>query len=133
MTTKAPPKGAFSPINVGGFSWEKDDCAVLALSVACGMPYPSAHALLKAHGRKDRDGTYGKTVSAALGLPYISARPLGSRLRPTYAQWLEAHREGTYVVFVTGHFFAVVDGVQHDSHQSLYRPRTRVYGYWRIK
>lgn len=128
---KSPPKGAFSVNDAGRYTWERSDCAVRAVALAKGWTYAQAHAALKAAGRKDRSGTYGRTVSKVLNahmVPSVS----GTADRETYAQWLKAHRRGVFVVFVTGHFFAVVNGQQLDMGPSLYRPRQRVHGHWEI-
>ena len=130
-TRRKPPRGAFSAVNLADrFPWENRDCAVVSLSAACGVPYEEAHALLKAHGRADASATYGKTISAALGIRYQSMSR-GPR-RPTAARFIRENPTGTFIVFVTGHFFALVDGVHVDADPSLYRPRARLWGYWPI-
>jgi hypothetical protein len=52
--------------------------------------------------------------------------------RPTAARFIRENPQGRFIVFVTGHFFALVDGVHVDAHASLYRPRARLWGYWQI-
>lgn len=127
---RKPPSGAFSAANLADrFPWENRDCAVVSMSTACGIPYEQAHALLKQHGRQDLKATYGMTISAALGIRYQSM----SRVRrPTAAQFIREHKKGRFIVFVTGHYFALVDGVQVDADASLYRPRARLWGYWQV-
>jgi len=49
---------------------ETNDCTVKALAIACELPYSTAHALLKAKGRKDRHGFHMYKV-------YDVARELG--------------------------------------------------------
>lgn len=131
LTQRKPPTGAFSAADLSDrFAWENRDCAVVSLSNACGMPYEQAHALLKAHGREDLKATYGKTISAALGVRYQSMSR-GAR-RPTAARFIRENPKGRFIVFVTGHFFALVDGVHVDADPSLYRPRARLWGYWPV-
>jgi hypothetical protein len=127
---RRPPSGAFSTADLSDrFPWELHDCAVVSVSTACAIPYDQAHALLKAHGRQDQKPTFGKSMSGALGIRYQSM----SRVRrPTAAQFIREHPRGTFIVFVTGHFFALVDGVHVDADPSLYRPRARLWGYWQI-
>lgn len=130
VTNKKPPTGAFSAADLSDrFSWETRDCAVVSVRTACRISYEVAHALLKANGREDRQATFGKTLSAALGIRYQS-RSRGPR--PTAAQFIREKPEGRYIVFVTDHYFALVDGVQVDADPSLYRPRARLWGYWEI-
>lgn len=131
VTPRQPPSGAFSAADLSDrFAWERRDCAVVSLSAACAIPYDKAHALLKQHGREDLKATYGKTISEALGLRYQSMSR-GVR-RPTAARFIRENPQGRFIVFVTGHFFALVDGVHVDAHASLYRPRARLWGYWQI-
>lgn len=128
---KSPPTGAFSTLNLSDrFPWENRDCAVVSLSTACGIPYEKAHALLKEHGRGDGKPTYGKTVSAALGIRYQS---LSRVRRPTAAQFIRENPRGRFIVFATDHFFALIDGVHMDADASLYRPRARLWGYWPVE
>src|SRR5688572_11021759 len=50
---------------------EHNDCAVIAVSIACGVTYETAHAALKAAGRQDRKGTYAhQTVKAIESLGF---------------------------------------------------------------
>ena len=138
MKTKNPPPGAFSLSDAGRFTWERRDCAVRAMTVATGRTYADCHAALKAAGRVDGKGARWDTLEKALGRPFVSYIGLQRRwrgdqeLRPTAAALLRSLPKGRHIVFVTGHFFAVVDGVQVDIHPSLYRPRSRVWGYWTL-
>lgn len=127
--TRQPPAGAFTKTDAGRDPAEKADCAVRALAIASGMPYAEAHALLKAAGRGDRCATYGRTVSKAVGRPMALASTYHAD-RPTFAQWLREHPKGRFMVFVTGHYFAVIDGVQWDMNPKMYSPRTSVHGHW---
>ena len=105
---------------------ELRDCTVRALANAALMPYEAAHKLLKRFGREDRRGcrastfheayeaaslafvgVYGtsltaKFISHRYSLPLIKGLSL-QRLLPTISK-------GRYIVIVTGHAFAVVDG-----------------------
>lgn len=130
MVKKKPPTGAFSTLDLSDrFSWETRDCAVVSVCTACDIPYEKAHALLKANGREDRRPTYGKTVSAALGVRYQS---LSRVRRPTAAQFIRENPNGRFIVFATDHFFALVNGVHMDADASLYRPRVRLWGFWPV-
>ncbi len=131
---KAPPVGRFSVADLPGRTREKNDCSVRAMATATGRPYAECYAALEAAGRLKGRGVTLHVLGAALGLPFVSAPrvPGRTRLRVTYAQWLEAHPKGTYIVFVTGHFAAVIDGVQYDLASSLYKPRARMWGHWEV-
>lgn len=45
---------------------ERNDCAVKAVAVVCGVTYDEAHAMLKSKGRKDRQGTDYSVIKAAV-------------------------------------------------------------------
>lgn len=53
---------------------ENNDCAVVAVSIVCNVPYSVAHAALKKAGRKDRHGTFPYQTYAAI-------ESLGKKLR----------------------------------------------------
>jgi len=49
---------------------ERNDCAVVAISIVTGVPYKEVHVALKDAGRKNREGTYqheSKRAIEALG------------------------------------------------------------------
>lgn len=54
---------------------EHNDCSVVAISLACGVPYKEAHAMLASLGRKKKRGTLRDHTIEAVGL-------LGFKLRP---------------------------------------------------
>ena len=88
--------------------WEANDCTVLALSNAKGIPYEEAHAILKAHGRKDRNGPMIADWSRAVRSAGLQMEPAFSSI--TLGRFLREHPGGRWVLHVSGHAFAVVDG-----------------------
>ncbi len=134
---KAPPEGRFSLSDAGRFYWERNDCSVRAMAEATGRSYEECHAALKKAGREDLAGCRAAVLSQALGLPFETtgreAQARGFRdTRPTAAQFIREHLQGVYIVFVTGHFFALVNGVQLDMGVGLYKPRSRCWGFWTV-
>jgi hypothetical protein len=109
---------------------EKNDCVVRAMTIATGKTYDEIHALLKRCGRRNGCGTNFGIINAALvalGLPELTRIDPDYRLicgrytarrqatnRPTLAQFVSEHREGTYMLIIRGHAFALINGVQHD-------------------
>ena len=109
---------------------ENNDCVVRAMTIATGKSYDEMHALFKSHGRRNKCGTPFGVINAALaclGLPQLTRIDTDYRLvcgryttrrqetsRPTLARFVSEHREGTYMVIIRGHAFAVIDGVQYD-------------------
>lgn len=93
---------------------ERNDCAVIALSIACGVPYDKAYAALKKHGRKDRGLSYDDQIKGALrdlGWAIIKEIPVTGVSTKT----IEKHQFGQRcLVSSTKHISAMVDGTHHD-------------------
>jgi hypothetical protein len=108
------------------FEGEANDCTVRALANVLGAPYPLAHRLLSAAGRKPKRGmlwSQWSKVYSRLGIKMVSvhgstksarfiARASGVRLSQgiTIEKMLPLISKGRYIVQVTGHVFAVIDG-----------------------
>ncbi len=112
---------------------EKRDCAVIATALTCQVTYETAHAALKAAGRKDRKGTQfpTTTVPAIKALGYqvtevlSNRQPNGSRYTPkTIGNKL---KEGYYLCRCARHIFAVVNGMVLDHSQGSNRRITQIY------
>lgn len=105
---------------------EANDCTVRALTNASGMAYSEAHALLSKHGRRFRrgaffasyhrayleaglqlQGIYGSTKRARIASSRVCLTP-GAGI--TLGRMLPRLQQGRYVVLITGHALAVVDG-----------------------
>ena len=85
-------------------SKKKADCSVLALQFAAGLSYEDAEARLTFAGRKPNCGVYS-SIFDKLGFeqrPDLSCMTVGKAL--------DSMQSGRFVVFIAGHFFAVVDG-----------------------
>lgn len=108
---------------------EDKDCAVRALAICANIPYDRAHSLLAKNRRTNNGATNTSAVIGQLmNLGYrvesttISARTVRSVERELI--------KGVYLLFVTGHFVALVDGRIYDwSRGSL----KRVQAVYRIK
>jgi hypothetical protein len=117
---KADSRGA----TADGF--EHNDCTVRALANASSMHYDNAHALLKKHGRKDRHGAKFRTMQAAYseagfvldsvhgttGQARFVARVTKRQAEAgiTLGKILPKLAFGEYIVNITGHAVAVVNG-----------------------
>jgi hypothetical protein len=101
-------------------SKEKADCSVLAAQFALNLSYERAYGLLELAGRKPRQGVYGPTFEK-LGLqqrPDLSCMTVGRAM--------ESMQSGRFVVFVSGHFFAVVDGRMFNNQFTKFESRVRM-------
>ena len=111
---------------------ETKDCAVRAVSIATGVPYPEVHAYMEQKGRKDRRGTTDGVINSTLThfgfkVAYVNYSSL-MELRP------KGHREvlknltthhpdrfpgvfdpkKTYLLYARHHVLCVKGGVNHD-------------------
>ena len=110
---------------------EHNDCNVRAMANALGMNYRQAHAYHKKQGRKNRGGTSGSVVKQfaedyakrafIVKNKYNSFIPdipkvTGEDLPKTVNQFTKDKRfsKGRFVVYVSGHAVAVVDGKTQD-------------------
>jgi hypothetical protein len=123
------------PLNCGVKSVsEKNDCTVRALANAANLDYEKAHGLLAKHGRPacrgalcrtshaayieaglELIGVFGVTHRAAI-LSRIASRPRSAGM--TLSRVLPRLNSGRYVVLVTGHALAVINGQVIDSFAS---------------
>jgi hypothetical protein len=96
-------------------SKKRADCSVVALAAAAALSYDDAEARLTFAGRKPRRRVPGR-IFEKLG---FEARP--DLCCMTVSSALQGMQSGRFVVYVAGHFFAVVDGRCFDS---LFTPVT---------
>jgi uncharacterized protein (DUF3084 family) len=122
-------------------SAESNDCTVRALANAADIAYNVAHRVLKKHGRKDRKGATFKTLHAAYeecGFRLTKVCGDGKRARfairtvdnipwaegITFGRLLEQlPSSGEYIINVTGHAVAVVNGKVIDTFNNNARKR----------
>jgi len=125
---KAVSRGA----TAGGL--ENNDCTVRALANAGNIAYEDAHILLKKHGRKSWCGSTFTTMQKAYneagfalesvhGTTYAAkyvARVTGylAEEGTTLAKIVPKLGKGSYIVNVTGHAVAVVDGELIDTYDN---------------
>lgn len=110
---------------------EKQDCTVIALTIASGLTYEVVHAMLKNAGRKERGG-FRLRYKLDNILPQIGIKATKVDQRTIIDQYPGCHKnlksitshhpdrfnavwpEGTYLMFTDGHVLAIKDGVNHD-------------------
>lgn len=92
-----------------GFS-DSADCTVRGFAAAAGISYEDAHAIASDAGREPRRRfSMAKVISVAKRRGF-TIRKLRFRVR-TLARFMREYPRGRYYVGITGHAFAVVDGV----------------------
>jgi hypothetical protein len=120
------------------------DCAARAISIATGIGYNQAYALINEIAKTERgsrrrggrssarNGVHGATmrrIMDALGWQWTPTMKIGEGCRVHLsADELPA---GRIIVSLSRHYAAVIEGELHDTHDCS-RDGTRcVYGYWR--
>ena len=105
---------------------ESNDCTVRALANAANIPYETAHNLLRKHGRKSARGcnsdvwhkAYNEAGFRLLGIYGTTARTrhmsrkldVNPKSGITIGRMLPSLGDGAYIVVITGHALAIVDG-----------------------
>lgn len=123
---KADFRGATCADSVLFAGKETNDCTVRALASASGMHYEKAHALLKKNGRKDRCGARFYTMKKAYNEANFSLHSVhGTTIQAKYVARITSTKaqegitlgkllpkltKGSFIVNVTGHAVAVVNG-----------------------
>lgn len=129
------------------FPDEDKDCTVRALANAAGMPYKTAHSILARAGRQQRRGMtftplhkvytrMGFKLKGVFGSTYEARYIAGSlNVEPqqgvTLARMMQRLQNGRYIVKISGHVFAVVDGKMLDYYGNL--AGSRVQALWELE
>lgn len=111
---------------------EANDCTVLAWCNVFDAPYKSAHTWLKKFGRIYRNGMSRKNVEKSLSAckrAKIVNGPYTRKERISVSAFCKKHPVGRYYVLVSGHAFAIKDGVVHDFKHG---PRRMITGATRV-
>lgn len=113
---------------------ETGDCQVRALSKALGLSWVEAFDITIPICRELQtytifDGNHKKTVEAmnTLGFKYTGVSTKAGTKRPTVDSFAKEHPSGTYIVKVSHHVVAVIDGKYYDTWDSGYKS---LYGYY---
>lgn len=91
---------------------ERNDCVVRAIAVASGTPYLMALEYLQKRGRTKG---HGFKTWLLCGYKY-NGKMFWRSPRPhsSVGRYIVEHPNGSYILGVANHVFAVVDGVIHD-------------------
>jgi len=138
-TIKLTPHHTFLRDELGGKTYSHADTMPLSSPIPylAEIPYKEAHAICKKHNRKTRRGMYTTDLLRACKTANLKIRRLsesdtrqlnGSRYTQTTV--LNALKPtGKYLIWITGHFFAVIDGIVLDA---MHSPRRRVKAIYEV-
>lgn len=128
-----------------GFKGRPGDCVVRAIATATGKPYLEVYNAINTLAEKERPRRGRKRSSARNGVirrtyeRYLKS--LGAVWTPTMkiGQGCKVHlrtgevpAKGRYVVSLSRHLVALVDGVVHDTYDPSRQGTRCVYGYYQI-
>jgi hypothetical protein len=124
---------------------ETNDCAVKAVALVCGVSYEVAHAACAAEGRKPGKGMgtdhilrvvakLGKRPTQVnVGQRFIENYPAAHKILRSVTthhpdRFNKVWADGkTYLMFVSGHVLAIINGVNHDWSRGKARRAIFVY------
>jgi hypothetical protein len=130
-----------------GFGGEANDCVCRSIAIAAQQDYEKTYEDLKALGLKERitwnrrslgrshphthiwRTTYRKYLDQ-LGWVFVPTMFIGSGCRVRLAQ-CNLPENGRYVIQVSKHLTALVEGQIHDTYDPSREGTRCVYGYWR--
>lgn len=129
-----------------GYQGNTGDCVCRAISIAAGVPYAEVYETINQLAKSERTGKRKRGVSSARSGVYRTTcmkimQKLGAVWHPTmgigtgcrvHLREDELPKEGRYILSLSKHWAAWIDGVLHDTHDCS-RDGTRcVYGYWKV-
>lgn len=138
---------------LAGFRGEAGDCACRALAIVTGRPYREVYEAIneEAKGERFRRGRLGfaaatgrgssarlrvyretfKALAERYGLVWTPCMGIGTGCR-VHVRAGELPATGRYILSLSRHFAAWVDGELRDTHDCSREGTRCVYGYWRL-
>lgn len=127
---------------VAGFKGNAGDCVARSIAIVTGKPYAEVYGMLaegagnerKSKGRTARNGIHTKRkwfndLMSRLGFAWTPTMGIGTGCK-VHLREDELPMHGRFVVSVSKHMTAVVDGVCHDTYDPSRGGTRCVYGYY---
>lgn len=129
---------------LAGFRGDTGDCVTRAFAIASGLPYQTIYDRINELGKAERKGKRKRDISSARTGVYTHtirklAKELGAVWTPTMliGQGCKVHllaselpATGRFVLSLSRHCAAWIDGVLQDTHDCSRAGTRCVYGYW---
>lgn len=119
---------------------QSNDCTVVALAIACDLPYDTVYDYLSQEGRKCGSGfrfgdwvkllKWNETDFFGYGFTWLPIQAVKGELRCDPDQFCKDFWKGPYIMQVSRHVIAVKNGVYYDHTNWGHRC---VYGAWRVE
>ena len=109
-------KRTFEELRKVGEKYHKDTnfCTVIATATVCKMSYSKAYYKMKQQGRKDRRGTYQPQYFNVIKARGFDIKRFDFKSCTVHTVLRQLPSKGTFLVNVSRHVIAVVDGVIND-------------------
>lgn len=126
-----------------GFKGEARDCACRAIAIATGLPYDDVYQMIIEYAKPERvtarktrshprTGVHTRTMRRImddLGWDWTPTMSVGAGTT-VHMRAEELPSTGRYILSVSRHYSALIDGVIHDNHDPSREGTRCVYGYW---
>lgn len=129
-----------------GFKGSAGDCVVRAISIAFQKNYLEVYEFVNRMSANERTGKRKRGKSSARSGVYRNTIKkimdhMGAKWTPimgigtgctAHMKPYEVPMHGRYILSVSKHLVALIDGVIHDTHNCSRDGKRCVYGYWKV-
>lgn len=94
---------------------DKNNCTIIATSIAFKMPYKEVYQIAKQLGRKDKDGFWIDKILQHID-PNQNLHKIHELIpQTTIYSTLKSLQTGRYIIKATRHCFSLIDGIIYDT------------------
>lgn len=106
---------------------DRNNCAVRAITVTSGLPYPKVDKACTLAGRKFKKGMFREEIIKALDILELNSVMVTDGEKRTVGQFAKQMSKGRYVVLIANHALSVVDGIVQDSAKCVVTKKVQAY------
>jgi len=132
--------------SAAGYQGHTGDCVCRAVAITTGASYADIYILINELSKSERKGKRKRGVSSARSGVYKTTykkliERIGAKWTPLmgigtgcrfHVRADELPSQGKYILQLSGHWAAWIDGVLHDTHDCSRQGTRCVYGYWQV-
>ena len=125
----------FRYYNAHPYKRSVEDCVKRSIALTTGIPYRDVQHGLNAHKkitgakRFNQNGNPRSFVEKVLGFPCVASPKRTDGKRESVADFAQSHPTGRYILSVSGHWTACIDGIIYDTWDCS---NERVLSYYEI-
>ena len=132
--------------SAAGYQGNTGDCVARAVAIATGSSYVEVYNLINELAKCERKGKRKRGISSArsgvykttchkimqrIGAKWVPLMGIGTGCK-VHLRADELPKEGKYILSLSKHWAAWINGVLHDTHDCSRQGTRCVYGYWKI-